>query len=71
MATDDIEDRCIAALMGSYACISFDAVPQPRFAWIPSMKSMKTDAKKALKITRRDARHYFHQLKVSRKWQRW
>ena len=69
---DDTEDRAISAVLDTNDCVDPKKLPRPRFAFILAMRSMRSSGRpRKLLVTKRDARHYFHQLRVPRRWQRW
>ena len=43
-------------------------LPRPKFSYMPALRVMKTRRGKILRVSKRDARHYFHKLRIGRKW---
>ena len=48
-----------------------DELPRPKFAYIPKLRVTYAPRGGVLVVSKRDARHYFHSLKIGRKWHRW
>ena len=46
-------------------------LPRPRFAYIPKMRVVFVPKGGKIVVSKRDARHYFHSLKIGKKWQKW
>ena len=46
-------------------------LPRPKFAYIPKLRSILVPSSGVLVISKRDARHYFHRLRVGQRWRRW
>ncbi|CAE8604573.1 unnamed protein product, partial [Polarella glacialis] len=46
-------------------------LPRPRFAYVPRMRALTAPRGGKLLLSKRDARHYFHCLKIGKKWGRW
>ncbi|CAK9024414.1 unnamed protein product [Durusdinium trenchii] len=67
---DDKEDRVITDPSVNQL-LNEDSLPRPRFAYIPSLRSVTVPSSGVIKITKRDARHYFHRLRIGRRWGRW
>ena len=67
---DELEDRFISDLPVNEV-LDEDKLPRPVFAYIPRLRSLKTHKDRVLRISKRDARHYFHRLRIGRRWQRW
>ena len=44
-----------------------DLLPRPRFAFIPSLRSAYVPGTGRILVSKRDARHYFHRLKIGRR----
>lgn len=65
------EDRWISALCPTNSLVSPAAIPRPRFAYIPRLRSVHCPRHLELRVTKRDARHYFHMMKIGRRWHRW
>ena len=69
---DELEDRAISAVLDANDSIDPRKLPRPRFEFIPALKAFETRGPpRKLHITKRDARHYFHQLALPRRWHRW
>lgn len=67
---DDSEDRVITDPSVNQL-LDPDALPRPKFAYIPSLRSVTVPRGGLVLVSKRDARHYFHRLQIGRKWQRW
>ena len=61
------EDRSISALCPLNALIDPSKLWRPIFAAMPALRAVRTDKTKRLRIFKKDARHYFHQLGLGRK----
>ena len=68
---DEIEDRAISALCPLNEMIDKTRLTKPLFARIPAMRTIFCSGQRRLLITKRDARRYFHVLKVGRKWNKY
>lgn len=67
---DDTEDRVITDPAVN-DLLDPDLLPRPQFAWIPAMRTVTVPRQGAILISKRDARHYFHSLKIGKRWHRW
>ena len=67
---DEVEDRVITDPSVNQL-LDPEKLPRPRFAYIPKLRVTYVPRSGRLLISKRDARHYFHSLKIGRKWQRW
>jgi len=68
---DDIEDRTITPLSVN-DLVDAAKLPRPRFGWVPALRTLTLMRPKArLLVSKRDARHYFHALRLGKKWHRW
>lgn len=67
---DEKEDRVITDPAVNQL-LDPDKLPRPRFAYIPKLRVTWVPRSGRLLVSKRDARHYFHSLKIGRKWQKW
>ena len=67
---DDREDRVITDPAVNQL-LDPEALPRPRFAYIPALRSVTVPRTGLVAVTKRDARHYFHRLRIGRRWSRW
>ena len=67
---DDKEDRVITDPAVNQL-IDPLKLPRPRFAYIPKLRVTLVPKTGKILISKRDARHYFHSLKIGRKWHKW
>ena len=67
---DDKEDRVIPDPSVNQL-LDPDKLPRPRFAYIPKMRSLPVPTSGVLLVSKTDARHYFHRLRIGRRWRRW
>ena len=67
---DEKEDRFISDLPVNQL-LDPRRLPRPTFAYIPRLRSVRTCKGKVLRISKRDARHYFHRLRIGRRWRQW
>ena len=67
---DQTEDRVITDPSVNQL-IDPQKLPRPRFAYIPKLRVSWVPRTGKLLVTKRDARHYFHSLRIGRKWHKW
>ena len=67
---DEKEDRVITDPSVNQL-LDPDKLPRPRFAFIPSMRSVTVPKTGRILCSKRDARHYFHRLRIGRRWEKW
>ena len=67
---DDREDRVITDPAVNQL-LDQDRLPRPRFAYVPSLRSVTVPRTGVIVVSKRDARHYFHRLRIGRRWGRW
>ena len=67
---DETEDRVITDPSVNQL-LDPQKLPRPRFAYIPKLRVTLVPRTGRLLVSKRDARHYFHSLRIGRKWQRW
>ena len=67
---DETEDRVITDPSVNQL-LNPDKLPRPRFAYIPKMRSIHVPSTGVVLVSKRDARHYFHRLRIGRRWRRW
>lgn len=48
-----------------------ERLPRPRFAYVPSLRSVTVPRAGLIVVSKRDARHYFHRLRIGGRWWRW
>ena len=65
------EDRAISNLVPLNALIDTSKFWKPVFARVPSLRVVTVRQGKRLRTSKRDARHFFHQLAVGRRWQKY
>ena len=65
------EDRAISALCPLNAMVDSDKIWVPRFALMPSLRAMTLRESKRLRIYKKDARHFFHFLKIGKRWEKY
>lgn len=72
VAKDDVEDRTISSLVMN-DLLDGTKIPRPRFAYIPMLRSVRVGRRPGmvLRVTKRDARHYFHRLAVGPRWRKY
>ncbi|CAK9096680.1 eEF1A lysine and N-terminal methyltransferase (eEF1A-KNMT) (Methyltransferase-like protein 13) [Includes: eEF1A lysine methyltransferase [Durusdinium trenchii] len=70
VAKDATEDRVITDPAVNQL-LDPDRLPRPRFAYIPKMRVTYAPRTGKLLVSKRDARHYFHSLRIGHKWMRW
>ena len=68
--SDSTENRMISGVVGTNSLINPALLPRPRYAHIPRMRVCTVDRHVKVRISKRDARHYFHRLKLGSKWRR-
>ena len=62
IAKDEAEDQNISTLLNG------DLLPRRQFAFIPRLRSISVERGKLVFTSKRDARQYFHMLRMGRKW---
>ena len=67
---DDKEDRVITDPSVNQLLDPLK-IPRPKFAYIPQLRSTWVPKEGLIRISKRDARHYFHHLRIGSRWQRW
>eukprot|EP00438_Fugacium_kawagutii_P012044 Skav218186 [mRNA] locus=scaffold5213:236505:243510:- [translate_table: standard] len=67
---DEAEDRVITDPQVNQL-LDGTKLPRPRFAYIPSLRCVTVPKSGAVVVTKRDARHYFHRLRIGRRWGKW
>ena len=65
---DPDEDRSISAMVPLNQMVNQRKIRQPRFAMMPRLRGVVVSRKRRLRLSKKDARHYFHTLRVGRKW---
>ena len=63
---DDNEDRVITDPSVNQL-IDPAKPPRPRFAYIPKLRSLTVPSTGVILVSKRDARHYFHCLRINRR----
>ena len=66
---DEVEDRVITDPSVNQL-IDPDKLPRPRFAYIPKLRTVTVPAGGLVVVSKGDARHDFHRLKIGRLWRR-
>ena len=67
---DEYEDRVITDPSVNQL-LDPDKLPRPQFAFVQKMRSLTVPEGGVVVVSKRDARHYFHRLKIGRRWRRW
>lgn len=67
---DEHEDRVITDPQVNQL-LDKEQLPRPRFAYIPSLRSVTVPSGGKIVVSKRDARHYFHRLRIGRRWGKW
>lgn len=67
---DDKEDRVITDPSVNQL-LDPEKMPRPRFAYIPTLRTVLVPKSGRILVSKRDARHYFHRLRIGRRWERW
>ena len=67
---DECEDRVITDPSVNQL-LDPEKLPRPRFAFIPKMRCLTVPCSGVVAVSKRDARHYFHRLRIGRRWRRW
>ena len=65
------EDRAISALCPLNALVNPAKLWKPRFAIMPMMRALQIAPGKRLRIYKKDARHFFHFLRIGRRWRKY
>ena len=67
---DEHEDRVITDPSVNQL-LDPDRLPRPRFAFVPSLRTVTVRNRGCVAVSKRDARHYFHRLRIGRRWEKW
>ena len=67
---DSSEDRVITDPSVNQP-IDPERLPRPCFAYIPHMRCVTVPRDGVIAVSKRDARHYFHRLRLGKKWEKW
>jgi hypothetical protein len=67
---DDDEDRFISYLVQCNSLLDPSKIPRPRFAYTPRLHVVRTTSGGIIYIHKRDARHYFRNLRVGERWRK-
>ena len=70
VAKDAFEDRVITDPQVNQL-LDRAKLPRPRFAYVPSLRSLAVPESGKVVVSRRDTRHYFHRLRIGRRWGKW
>ena len=62
------EDRVISAVVPLSHLLDARRLLRPVFAYTPRMHRLKTRTGARVTVSKRDARHYFHRLKIGKNW---
>lgn len=65
------EDRAISALCPLNALVNPAKLWKPRFAIMPMMRTLRITPGKSLRIYKKDARHFFHFLRIGHRWKKY
>ena len=68
---DLAEDRFISALVQTNSLLNAEALPRPVFAYTPRLRGTLTRRGMRIRICKRDARHYFHRLRIHKRWHKY
>lgn len=71
VAKDSHEDRSIPAATPINAMLDMRKVAKPVFANMARLRCAACSGSKRLRVTKRDARHYFHCLRLHPRWQKY
>eukprot|EP00435_Cladocopium_sp_Y103_P038561 s430_g10.t1 len=67
---DSVEDRVITDPSVNQL-LDPEKLPRPKFAYIPSLRCLTVPSEGIVAVSKRDARHYFHRLRIGKNWHRW
>ena len=68
---DEFEDWCIMAITPQNALMDKRKFWRPRFASMPHVRAIHVAKGRRLRIHKIDGRHFFHMLRVGRRWQKY
>ena len=68
---DPGKDRSISALCPLNSLVDPGKLWKPVFAAMPCLRAIRTNKSRRLCVFKKDARHYFHQLGIGRKWEKY
>ena len=66
---DEVEDRVISDCMVNQL-LDPAKIPRPKFAYLLRLRGLTSTPGLVRKVSKRDARHYFHQLRLHRRWEK-
>ena len=70
VAKNSVEDRAISALCPTNDFIDAGKLWRPKFARMSTFRTLAVRPGMRLRLYKRDARHYYHMLRVGRRWQK-
>ena len=65
---DGVEDRAISALC---ELVDPSRLWKPKFAAVPALRVARCSGKRRVHICKKDARHFFHALRIGRRWRKY
>ena len=71
VAKNSDEDRAISALCPLNALVDQTKLWVPKFAIMSSMRAMTLSQTKQLRVYKKDARHFFHFLRIGSRWRKY
>ena len=71
VAKNQEEDRAISALCPLNALVDPRKLWKPRFAIMSAMRCMRLEPFKLLRVYKKDARHFFHFLRIGHRWSKY
>lgn len=70
VAKDETEDRVITDPSVNQL-LDPKRMPRPRFAFVPMLRVITVPKQGKILVSKRDARHYFHRLRIGRRWEKY
>ena len=67
VAKDFDEDRFVSDLPVN-ELLDPQRLPRPTFAYVPRFRTLRVRPGWSIRVSKRDARHYFHRLRIGRRW---
>ena len=71
VAKNEDEDRAISALCPLNALVDVSKLWKPRFAIMSMLRTLRLQPGRLLRIYKKDARHFFHFLRVGHRWEKY
>ena len=68
---DGVEGRAISALCPLNELVDPSRLWKPKFAAVPALRVVQCSGKRRVRICKKDTRHFFHGLRIGRRWRKY